>query len=85
MPDKPIIAGPEMEYDVRVLRPLGLIDGQTVDVWPDSSGNGNDIAGAGDPHFVLDGWSPGVDAVRLQDVVGNDDERFLPHRKNQDL
>jgi len=71
---KPVIIGPEMEYDVRV---LSLADGQTVDVWPDTSGQGNDAAGANDPSFIVDGWSPGINAVRLQDVAGDEQERFL--------
>ncbi len=73
---KPLIAGLEFEYDVRV---LSLNDGDTVAVWPDSSGNGFDISpqAATDPSFELNGWTFGVNAVRLQDTAFDPQENFL--------
>ncbi len=70
---KPVIVGSEIEYDVRV---LVLNDGDTVDPWPDSSGQGNDAIADNDPSFVEDGWAPGINAVRMQDVPGDEQERF---------
>ncbi len=71
---KPVIVGSEIEYDVRT---LVLNDGDTIDPWPDSSGNGNDGLNDGtDPSFVEDGWAPGINAVRMQDVPGDEQERL---------
>ena len=72
---KPLIANPEIEYDVRA---LALNDGDPVATWPDSSGEGNDATGINTPLFVLNGWTLGVNAVRLQDtgIVPQDDEAF---------
>jgi hypothetical protein len=66
---KPAIINGEIEFDVRVLGPLGLNDGDTVVTWPDSSGQGNDAVrdGVTTPEFVENGWGFGVDAVRLLD------------------
>ncbi len=66
---KPAIINGEIEFDVRVLAPLGLNDGDTVVTWPDASGQGNDAVrdGVTTPEFVKDGWGFGVDAVRLLD------------------
>ncbi len=74
---KPLIAGLEFEHDVRV---LSLSDGDTVAVWPDSSGNGNDLVPQfpTTPSFELNGWTFGVNAVRLQDGINpNVQENFL--------
>ncbi len=74
---KPAIIGSEIEYDVRVLI---LNDGDDVDVWPDSSGQGNDLLDDGsgrDPAFIEDGWAPGINAVRFQDVPGDEQERMV--------
>ena len=62
---KPLIANPEIEYDVRV---LSLNDGDTVVTWPDSSGQGNDAVAASTPSFIVNGWTFGINGVRLQDV-----------------
>lgn len=76
MATKPDIQDLEIEYDVR---DLDLNDGETVLIWPDASGKGNDAirAGTTTPNFVKDGWSDGVDAVRLQDQNQNFQERFI--------
>jgi hypothetical protein len=73
---KPDIANPEIEFDVRSI--LGLNDGDTVLIWPDTSGQGNDAnAQAGlDPSFVVDGWTLGLPAVRMQDSPGDENENF---------
>ena len=75
MASRPIIANEEIELDVR---DLTLNDGDPVNTWPDSSGNGNDASGINTPLFVENGWTLGIDAVRLQDtgIVPNDDEAF---------
>jgi len=70
---KPVIVGSEIEYDVGVLT---LNDGDTVVTWPDSSGQGNDAIGDNDPSFIVDGWASGINAVRMQDVPGDEQERF---------
>ncbi len=76
MATKPDIANPEMEFDVR---DLDLNDGETVLIWPDASGKGNDAirAGTTTPNFVRNGWSDGIDAIRLQDQNQNFQERFI--------
>jgi hypothetical protein len=73
---KPDIANPEIEFDVRSI--LGLNDGDTVLIWPDTSGQGNDAnAQAGlDPSFVVNGWTFGINSVRMQDIPGDENENF---------
>ena len=73
---KPDIANPEIEFDVRSI--LGLNDGDTVLIWPDTSGQGNDAnnqAGT-DPSFIVNGWTFGINSVRMQDVPGDENENF---------
>ncbi len=62
MVNKPAIAGPEWEFDVRTLE---LDDDDTVVTWPDLSGQGNDATGVGTPHYETIGWDVNIPAVRL--------------------
>jgi hypothetical protein len=61
---KPAIVGLEIEFDART---LVLVDGNPVNPWPDTSGQGNNAQGISSPLYEATGWPPtSGPAVRME-------------------
>lgn len=70
--DKPSIASPEMEYDMREETEADLA---TVDPWDDQTANGNDADPDGStPKMLTQGWDLTTPAVRL---LGSVSDHFI--------
>jgi hypothetical protein len=70
MATKPIIAGAELEWDVRSITALNPIDHSTVATWPDTSGAANPGSGFDNTRRVeLEGWNGTRPSVHYEDAL----------------